>query len=294
MDFGLILPSYRAGASAEGIEAAAASAAGLGWHSVFTTDHALVDPSERSSEYAHIFDPLLTLAHLGARLPGLRLGISVLVVPMRNAVLLAQTLATLDLLSRGRLLCGVGVGWNRIEFANVGAGERFAGRGAYLEESIALWRHLWGGGTGPFEGRFHQFGEVRFGPLPAQRASVPIWIGGRSEAALGRAGRLADAYHASASSPAQMAVRVPLIRAAAEQAGRPMPLLSARVRVAFGAHEEDGGYVLAGTAEQMLGELHAWAEIGVEHLALDFIETDPARSVELIERFDAEVRAAFR
>lgn len=294
MDYGLILPSYRDGSTGQGVEAAADAAARLGWHSVFTTDHILVEPSKQSADYFRTFDPLITLAHLGARQPGLRLGISVIVVPMRNAVALAKELATLDALSGGRLICGVGVGWNRTEFGNVGAGDVFRRRGAYLEEAIHLWRHLWGGGLGPFDGRFHKFDEVRFGPLPVQGADVPIWAGGRSEAALSRAGRLADGYHASSSSPAQMAVRMPLIRAAADGVGRPMPQLSARMRVVFGAHEEDGGYVIAGTPEQMLGELGAWQELGVEHLAFDFIETDSARSVELIERFDAEVLASFR
>jgi probable F420-dependent oxidoreductase len=294
VDFGLILPSYRQGATTAGIEAAADAAARLGWHSIFTTDHVLVEPSEWSEDYFHIFDPLITLAHLGARQPSLCLGISVVVVPMRNAVVLAKELATLDALSGGRLICGVGVGWNRREFGFLGAGERFGRRGAYLEEAIALWRHLWDGGTGPFEGRFHSFDEARFGPLPEQRAAVPIWIGGRSEAALSRAGRIADGYHASATSPAQMAVRIPLVRAAADQAGRPMPLLSARMRVAFGAHDEEGGYVVAGTPEQMVGELGAWSELGVDHLAFDFVETDAGRSVELIERFDGEVLAHIR
>jgi probable F420-dependent oxidoreductase len=294
MDFGLILPGYRAGATTAGIEAAADAAARLGWHSVFTTDHVLVEPSKWSEDYFHIFDPLITLAHLGARQPSLRLGASVLVVPMRNAVVLAKELATLDALSGGRLICGVGVGWNRKEFGFLGAGDRFGRRGAYLEESIALWRHLWDGGTGPFEGRFHSFDEVRFGPLPEQRAALPIWIGGRSEAALSRAGRLADGYHASATSPAQMAVRIPLIRAAAEEAGRQVPLLSARVRVVFGAREEDDGYAIAGTPAQMVGELAAWTELGAAHMAFDFVETDVQRSVELIERFDTDVLAHLR
>ncbi|HEY7600317.1 MAG TPA: TIGR03619 family F420-dependent LLM class oxidoreductase [Candidatus Limnocylindrales bacterium] len=293
MDFGLILPSYRAGASAAGIEAAADAAARLGWHSVFTTDHLLVEPSARSEDYFHIFDALLTLAHLGARQPSLRLGISVLVVPMRNAVVLAKELATLDALSRGRLIVGVGVGWNETEFGNVGAADRFGRRGAYLDEAIGLWRTLWSGNTAGFHGRFHDFDEIRFGPLPAQRDQLPIWVGGRSEQALRRAGRLGDAYHSSASSPAQMAVRVPVITAAAEEAGRPAPLLSARARVIFGRHE-DRFYALAGTAEQMVDEIKAWADIGVGHLAFDFVETDPTRSVELIERFDSEVLAHFR
>jgi probable F420-dependent oxidoreductase len=293
MDYGLILPSYRDGASAAGIDAATDAAARLGWQSVFTTDHILVEPSERSEDYFNVFDAVVTLAHIGARRPELRLGASVIVVPMRNAVVLAKELATIDALSGGRLIAGVGVGWNEVEFGNVGEGERFGRRGAYLDDAIELWRYLWSGSTKPFRGRFHEFDEVRFGPLPAQGANVPIWVGGRSEAALRRAGRLGDAYHASASSPAQVAVRVPIIAAAAAEAGRPLPLLSARVRVAFGP-KEDRWYALSGTPGQMQAEIGAWQEVGVGHLAFDFVETDRRRNVELIERFDAEVLAALR
>ncbi len=293
MDVGLALPSYREGASREGIEAAAETAARLGWHSVFTTDHLLVEPSSRSADYARIFDALLTLAHLAPLQPRLRLGISVIVVPMRNAVVLAKELATLDALSGGRLICGVGVGWNRTEFENVGAGERFSVRGAYLDEAINLWRHLWAGEQGPFSGRFHSFDEIRFGPLPVRGAAVPIWVGGRHEAALRRAGRLGDAYHATASSPAQLAVRIPVVRGAAEAAGRRAPLISARLRVYFGAHE-GGGYVVAGTPEQMASELRSFLELGVGHFCFDFVEPDPDRHAALVERFDREVLAALR
>lgn len=293
MDFGLILPSYRDGATVEGIDAASDAVARLGWHSVFTTDHLLVEPSEVSDDYFNVFDAVVTLAHIGARQPSLRLGTSVIVVPMRNAVVLAKELATIDALSGGRLICGVGAGWNETEFGNVGAGDRFRRRGAYLDETLLLWRQLWSGSTQPFHGHFHHFDEIRFGPLPAQRENVPIWVGGRSEAALRRAGRMGDAYHASASSPAQMAVRIPVLAAAADEAGRPAPLLSARVRVVFGP-KEDQWYALSGTSDQMQSEISAWQEIGVGHLAFDFVETDARRSVEMIERFDAEVLSAFR
>ncbi len=293
MDFGLVLPSYRPGASVESIDATADAAARLGWHSVFTTDHLLVDPIARSEDYFHLFEALLTTVHVAAKQPTLRVGVSVIVVPMRNAVELAKELATIDALSGGRLIAGVGVGWNRVEFGNLGLSERFTRRGRYLDEAIALWRHLWAGNQGPFDGAFHSFGEVRFSPLPAQGAGLPIWVGGRHEAALRRAGRLGDGYHSSAAGHDQLAVRVPVIRAAAEEAGRPMPLISARVRVHFGP-DESPFYVMAGTPEQMIGEVRAFAEVGASHLAVDFNETDPATAVALIERFDAEVVAAFR
>jgi probable F420-dependent oxidoreductase len=292
MDFGLILPSYRAGASAEGLEAAAATAERLEWHSIWTTDHLLPGP-DAVAEYGHLYEAVSVLAYLGGRTERVRLGTSVIVVPMRNAVLLARELASIDVLTRGRLIAGVGVGWNAREFGNVGVPDRFHRRGAYLEEAIGLWRHLWSGSTQPWEGRFHRFAQVGFSPLPAQGAALPILVGGRSEGALSRAGRLGDGYHASSTSPAAIAVRVPLIRAAAEAAGRAMPPLSARVRVRFGP-ADDSGYQLAGTPEQMASEIGLFADQGVSMIAFDFLDTDPERNTALVERFEREVRPAYR
>jgi alkanesulfonate monooxygenase SsuD/methylene tetrahydromethanopterin reductase-like flavin-dependent oxidoreductase (luciferase family) len=220
-------------------------------------------------------------------------GISVVVVPMRNAVLLAKELATLDALSGGRLIVGVGVGWNKVEFGYVGAAERFHRRGAYLDEAVAIWRHLWRGDHGPFRGRFHEFEEIRFGPLPPQGENLPVWFGGRDENALRRAGRLGQGYHSSASGPEAYAPRVTVIREAAAQAGRPELTFSARLRVAFDAPETPS-YTLSGTADAMIGELRKFEELGVSHVALDFAHTDPERCRSLMERFDREVVAAFR
>ena len=264
MEFGLILPSYRAGASVESIDATSAAAARLGWGSVFTTDHLLVDPGKRSEDYFNVFEAVLTTVHVAAKQPSLRVGVSVIVVPMRNAVQLAKELATIDALSGGRLIAGVGVGWNKVEFGNLGLADRFQQRGAYLDEAIAVWRHLWSGNEGPFKGRFHSFDEVRFAPLPVQGADLPVWVGGRDERGLRRAGRLGQAYHSSRPGHAELAVRIPIIRAAAEEAGRPMPLVSARVRVQFGPSEAPF-YMLAGTPEQMIAEIRAFEEVGTGH-----------------------------
>lgn len=291
MDFGLILPSYRAGASVESIEASSATVARLGWHSVFSTDHFLVGTSAREDDYAHLFDALATVVHVAARQPSLRVGISVLVVPMRNAVELAKELATIDVLSRGRLIVGVGGGWDEKEFGHLGLGDRFGQRGAYLNEAILLWRHLWGGGQGPFQGRFHSFEEVRFGPLPVQGAQLEVWVGGRDDAALRRAGRLGNGYHSSATGPDHYAPRVPIIKAAAAEAGRPEPRFSARFQVAFGEHKVPY-FMLSGSPEDMIATLRDFAALGVSHVAVDFAETDPDKVTRLIERFDSEVRAA--
>jgi probable F420-dependent oxidoreductase len=286
MDYGLCLPNFPAGASAEGIEAGAAAAEHLGWSTVWTTDHLIV-PADAADEYGHVFEAILTLGWIGARYPRLRLGTSVIVVPQRNAVLLAKELATLDALSGGRLIAGVGVGWHRGEFGNLGMADRFRVRGAYLDETIRLWRHLWSGSREPFEGRFHSLHDYTFGPLPVQAGGVPIIVGGRSEPALRRAGRLGDGYHSSAIGPGPYGRRLPVVRSAAAAASRPMPSLSARVRVAF--EEPTDGYAMRGAPDEVAAEVRTFAALGVTHLALSFGTTDPAALVARAERFAEEV-----
>ena len=291
---GLCLPNFTSLAAPDAIDAAAATAERLGWDSVWTTDHVLVDSSDDASDYRTNYDVIQSLAWVGARYPTVRLGTSVVVVPQRNAVVLAKELATLDALSGGRVIAGIGVGWSEREFGNLGMADRFAVRGAYVEEAIALWRHLWSGSGKPFEGRFHQMSDYVFGPLPPQGDALPIWIGGRADAALERAGRLADGYQSSSSSPESFARRIPIIRAAAEAAGRPMPLLSARVRVAFdepARAAEPRPYAMRGSAEDVAAEVAKFTALGVEHLALFFEVGSVEALVAAVEQFDHAVMA---
>jgi probable F420-dependent oxidoreductase len=289
MRYGIALPNFTEFASPEAIETAAAVAERLGWDAAWTTDHVLVDRGDDAADYRINYDAIGTLEWVGGRHPSLRLGTSVIVVPQRNAVVLAKELATLDALSGGRVVAGVGVGWNVREFGNLAAADRFPVRGAYLSETIALWRHLWSGSSEPFHGRFHQLDDFTFVPLPRQGANLPIWIGGRSEPALQRAGRLADGYHSSATSPETYARRLPIIRAAADDAGRPMPALSARTRVEFGPVGGTSYYAMRGSAEEIAAEVRKFAELGVEDLALSFNELPADELVAMAERFASEV-----
>src|SRR5512143_1134597 len=140
MDYGLVLPSLGDDANVEGMIAAVELAERHGFTDVWATDHILVDRSA-AEDYGRIYEAVTALAWAAGRSSTIRLGASVIVVPMRNAVLLAKQLATLDALSNGRLIAGFGVGWSPAEFANVGASERFRDRGAYTEETINLCRH---------------------------------------------------------------------------------------------------------------------------------------------------------
>jgi probable F420-dependent oxidoreductase len=287
MDYGLALPNLGAGAGPEGLLAAAEAAEEHGFTDVWTTDHLLID-NENAADYGRLFEAITTLAWLAGQSRAIRLGTSVIVVPMRNAVVLAKELASLDVLSGGRLIAGFGVGWNIKEFANVGVADRFRERGAYLDEAIAVCRHLWSGTEAPFRGRFHEFEDYAFEPVPLQGADLPIWLGARDERALRRVGRVADAYHASATRPAAYAPRIPIIRAAAEAAGRPMPRLSARVRLELDAGPESF-YTIHGSAADAAAEIRAFAELGVDHLALVFPQRDAEGIRRAVERFRTEV-----
>jgi probable F420-dependent oxidoreductase len=295
MRIGLVLPSLGRGAGPAGLDAAAEATAGAGWHSLWVTDHLMVPRGNEEDEYGSILEAVTALTYVGARHPGVVLGTSVVVPAMRNAVLLAKELATLDVLSAGRLVVGVGVGDREDlpEFSNLGQADRFRVRGAYVDESIALWRHLWSGRTEPFEGRFHTLRDYVFRPLPVQAGGPPIWSGGRSEAAVRRAATLSDGYHASQTGPADLAERWPRIVELARSAGRPVPALSVRARVRFDA-PAGPVYSIAGSADAMIGELLEFARLGVYELVVVFKATAPDDVRRLVERFDATVVRPFR
>lgn len=288
----IVLPTMPTGANPEGIEAAAETAERLGWHTAWTTDHLLM-PASAPGDYPAIYDVLMTLAWVGARHPSLRLGTSVIVVPMRNPIALAKQIASLDSFSGGRVIAGVGVGWNEVEFGNVGEADRFHVRGAFVDEVIGAWRHLFSGTTEPFRGRFLTFEDFSFGPLPAQRDRLPIVVGGRHPRALERAGRLGDGFHASSASPAQVVEMAAVVRAAAADAGRPDPSISARVSVRFSG-PKPAPYSLVGSPDEMLAEVRAFEAAGVDDLSFAFGQTDAERVRDDMERFDREVLAAFR
>jgi probable F420-dependent oxidoreductase len=163
-------------------------------------------------------DPLEWLAFLAASTETVRLGTSVLVLTLHSPVVVAKRVATLDALSRGRALLGVGIGWQVEEYAAVGV--PYSGRGARLDEYVDALRALWGEEYASFGGRFVAFDRVSSLPKPAQPGGVPIVVGGSSEAAARRAGTRGDGFFPYVISPEDFAARVADVRAAALDAGR--------------------------------------------------------------------------
>jgi alkanesulfonate monooxygenase SsuD/methylene tetrahydromethanopterin reductase-like flavin-dependent oxidoreductase (luciferase family) len=306
MDFGLAIQNNRAGASAEGMDASAEVATRLGWRSVWVADHLIVSRSGGPDadswfaeynwlEHEWILEAILSLTYVGARHGGLLLGLGVVVPPMRDAPQLAKELATLDTLTGGRLIVGVGVGdpEDELEYRNLGKGDRFRVRGAYLDETIELLRHLWSGQSDPFEGRFHQLRDFTFRPLPPQGRDLPIWTGGRSDRAFARIGVTTDGYFGSRWSPEQFAEVWPAVLERAERNGRRRPYLATRLRARIG-EEPDELYSLSGTPDEIVGELLRFEAAGVDEVVAVLEAVDPEGIVREAVRFQREVVDAYR
>ena len=218
----------------------------LGYGGVWLPDH-LLPPAPYGPVYGGVHEPLVTLAHIAARTSRIRLGTSVLVVPLRDPFTLAKQAATLDRLSGGRFVLGVGIGWDRTEFAAVGAD--YADRAGRTDETLELLRHLYEKGGGPFQGERFAFETGVFEPRPGG-GRVPVMVGGMSDAALRRAARYADVWQSVPVTPDGFA---PLAARVRELAGRPIEV-GARTR----------------WSEGLAAELPDWERTGADHLAVHF------------------------
>ena len=195
MKFGVCVPNYGLTGTPAAVKAVALEAESLGYDSVWCTDHILM-PQKSGTPYEQILEALTTLAFLASETNSVRLGISSLVMPLRNPIIVAKQLATIDNLSNGRIILATGAGWNETEFSNLGSD--FHTRGKRLDESIRLIRELWSG-RAQFKSKTLKLAsqDAMFQPAPIQQR-LTIWIGGTSEAAMRRAATLGDGWHPNA------------------------------------------------------------------------------------------------
>jgi probable F420-dependent oxidoreductase len=178
--------------------------------------------SDRLVSPALTLEPITFLSYIAGRLRKMKLGTSTLVLPTRNPIVLAKELATLDFLSRGRLFPAFGLGGDESRDLQV-VGVNRKERATRSDEMIALMRRLWTEESVTFEGKFYSVQDVTIMPRPWQKNGLPIWIGGRSEAALRRTGRLGDGWLVSSVSPAEVEAGIKAIRAYAADARREVP-----------------------------------------------------------------------
>ncbi|PYM42147.1 MAG: LLM class F420-dependent oxidoreductase [Candidatus Rokuibacteriota bacterium] len=314
MEFGFALPGRGPLAKPDVVLRMAAQADSLRYDSIFVTDHVVLPASMARSVYPYsttgqlaggaaqdYLEPLAMLGYLAHATKRVRLGTSVLVVPYRNPLVTAKTLATIDQLSRGRLILGAGVGWLREEFEALAA-PAFEARGEVTDEYLRLMRATWTTDPVTFEGKHYRVREVHALPKPAQPGGIPIWIGGHTDAALKRAGTLGDAWHPIGLRPPAMlrpdeyAQKVKQIHAWAQRAGRdpkaltltfraPMEVRSRTTKAATGERP-----LLQGTAAEVAGDLQQYAALGVTHFVFDPTVPDLKSVLANMEHFADDVR----
>ena len=204
---GIHLPQFGRASSPDSITEAARLAEQLGFADVWVSDHIAI-PAAQDYPSPYLYDPLLTLAWAAAATTTVGLGTSVLVVPQHNPLALANSLASLDALSGGRLTIGAGVGWSEAEFAALG--QSFADRGRRMDEALDVLRACWGSDPVDFEGEFVHLDAMKVQPKPAH--PIPIWVGGRSEPAYRRAVTRGDGFHAIGLAPEGAAAVVERMR----------------------------------------------------------------------------------
>ena len=275
----------------------------LGYDSIWLGDHiAFTQP---------MLDPMVRLAHAAAFSERLTFGTSVYLLPLRHPALVAKQAASLDHMTGGRLIFGVGIGGEfPKEYAL--AGVPLNERGARLGEGIEVLKKLWAGRPVAHEGRFFSFPEVDMQPPPVQPGGPPVWCGGRSEAALKRTGRLGDGYISYVVTPKMFAEALGTIGQAAEEAGREIGsfgtahLLFARIddshEAAFKVANEHLSvrynmdfsraterYVALGRPEDVAAKIAEFHAAGVRHVIFDCVSPEDQREEQRI-RFAEEVK----
>ncbi len=272
MKFGVILPNYGPSAGRLATMDTAQAAESLGYDSAWVTDHMAV-PESDGPTYTPIFEAITTTAFLAASTGRIRLGISALVLPQRNPYEVGKELATIDVLSGGRVMLAVGIGWSKGEFENLGY--TFTNRGKRTDEAIMVLRTLWRGGRViSYQGKHYRFEKAQFSPGPLQSGGPPLWAAGNSTKALRRAALLTDGWHPVNLPAADIAQMIRVVRPLL--ANRPFDL-APRLSVIFGEQPQEGR-PLSGSVEQVLEGLRAYAQAGVNYAVLQFAgETQPER-----------------
>jgi len=272
----------------------------LGFDSLWVTDHLAF--------HVPLVDAMALLSFAAAVTERVTLGTSIYLLPLRSTLATAKQAASVDVLSEGRLVLGVGIGGEYPpEFA--AAGVEVETRGARADETIPLLRRLWTEDDVAHDGRFERFPSLTLSPKPARLGGPPIWVGGRSPAAMRRAGRLGDGYISHMATPEHIGANLERIDAAAGEAGRgrvPFSVagyfftwiddtvdaaaegaaehLERVYAMPFG--ENVRRYCLLGPPDAVRARLQAYVDAGLRHV----IVAPLAREAEMIERFAREVR----
>ena len=311
MQYGFYLPNHGPTAQPGPLAEIARRGDSLGFEYMVVGDHILVPrridspypytvggdfPPAGSGEY---FEQLTLLTFLAGITSNIRLVPSVMIVPYRNPLLAAKILATLDVLSQGRLTLGVGVGWMEEEFVALDA-PPFSERGAVTDEYLLAFKELWTSDNPTFDGKYYQFSDIDFLPKPVQKPHPPIWVGGQSRPAIRRAAELGNGWHpvgaipAAPLEPEELDQNIVTLRRFAERAGRDPGEIDVAMKAplydpALSSGESRRRF--SGDPEQVAHDVQTYADTGVSQIIFDIRSADMSETTERMAWFAEEIIA---
>ena len=291
MDIGCHLPNQGPLATGEAVATFAREADRRGVASLWVSDHVIFPRTATGSypggRFPHppdkpYLEPVVVLAAAAVCTTRARLGASVFILGHRHPVVMAKMLTSIDALSQGRLICGVGVGWWKEELEILGV--PFHQRGRQADEILKIFKALWSDDNPSFEGEFFRFRDLGFAPKPVQKPHPPLWVGGDSPGAFRRVVTLGDGWHATSKTPAEFADALTRLRAAADKAGRRFETIELSLRYAL--RDE----LLATGVQAVVDELAAYKRLGLSHILLEFRRDDLGRMLEILDLVTGTVR----
>ena len=271
-----------------GLRAFVQRAEALGFDAVLAGDH-IVLPTGGTQQYPYTSDgsfsrpadePFLEtmtlLGYLAACSETVKLGSTVIILPYRNPVVQAKMFASLDVLTNGRMICGVGVGWLEKEFEILGV--PYAERGPMTDEFLEIFIALWTQPEPVFHGRFYHVEGIQFYPKPIQKPHIPIWVGGHTRRALRRTAKYGDCWHTTRQTSDFVAQNLPYLHRQIEEAGRDPASVSISLKRSLhftdmglgeGSSVRSGGAII-GTTQEIIDDVHYCRELGIDQLTYDF------------------------
>ena len=293
MDIGCHLPTQGPVATREALLTFCREAENRGIASLWVSDH-VVFPRIATGQYpggrfpfapdTPYLEPVAVLAAAAVATRRARIGSSVFILGHRHPVVMAKMLTTIDALSEGRLICGVGVGWWAEELEVLGA--PFHQRGRQADEMLQIFKELWTSDHPRFKGEFYRFDDLGFAPKPVQKPHPPIWVGGDSPGAFRRVVTLGDGWHATSKTPEDLRAALQRLRAAADAARRPFETIELSIRVGL----KQGS--VRDSRQAIIDQLGAYKALGLTHVMLDFRRDTLAEMLESLEVVATDIRPA--
>src|SRR5262245_54949531 len=299
MKIGICVPHYGRSIEVDRMLAVVRQAEDAGLDSVWVTDHVIVPRDIDIIYREHMLDPLAVLSWLAGVTRRVMLGTSVVILPYRSPIPVAKLLASVDVLSGGRLIVGAAIGWMEGEFDALGV--PFKERVSRSEEALELMRTLWTQERPELTTARHHLSGLQVSPMPLQKPRPPLWIGGGSEGAFRRVARLGDGWHATASTPEAFRQGKDAVTTFWQEAKRDgEPAWSMRIPVFLdGVHRWAvdeaflrGRHTVRGTVAQVTEQLAEYQRLGVSHMPLEVSYSVYPAIAETIDLLAREVKPA--